>query len=295
MDWQYTLVQTYVFVCDGFKQELERHAQRFSNNSRPRFTDEELVTIYLFGTMRGHYQMKAIYRYTRDHLQSWFPQLPAYQTFVDRLGRLRYVFMKLSEHILAFANRSGVDEASKLIDSFPVFMAQGQRGDRARVAPELASKGHCASKKLYYYGAKVHIQAARHAGSLPLPEVIGLSKASEHDLTVCRPILSRLRSCRIFGDKIFFDRALKEQLETDQQVELHTPIRRKKGQPFLRSDQQLYGTLVSRVRQPIESLFNWINQKTNIENASKVRSANGLLVHVFGKLAAAMFMLVFKP
>ncbi len=52
---------------------------------------------------------------------------------------------------------------------------------------------------------------------------------------------------------------------------------------------------VSKVRQPIESLFNWIHEKTNIQKASKVRSYKGLMVHIFGRLAAAMFMLVFNP
>ncbi|MCI5120215.1 MAG: transposase, partial [Candidatus Electrothrix sp. AUS4] len=32
-------------------------------------------------------------------------------------------------------------------------------------------------------------------------------------------------------------------------------------------------------------------EKTGIQTASKVRSTQGLLVHVFGKLAAAMLML----
>jgi hypothetical protein len=43
------------------------------------------------------------------------------------------------------------------------------------------------------------------------------------------------------------------------------------------------------VRQPIEALFAWIEEKTGIECASKVRSYNGLMVHVFGELAAALF------
>lgn len=46
-----------------------------------------------------------------------------------------------------------------------------------------------------------------------------------------------------------------------------------------------------RVRQPIEFLFNWIEQKTGIQQASKVRSYRGLLVHIFGRLAAAFFIL----
>jgi hypothetical protein len=47
------------------------------------------------------------------------------------------------------------------------------------------------------------------------------------------------------------------------------------------------------VRQPIESLFNWIQEKTGIQVTSKVRSYQGLMIHVFGRLAAAMFLLAF--
>lgn len=46
-----------------------------------------------------------------------------------------------------------------------------------------------------------------------------------------------------------------------------------------------------QVRQPIESFFNWVNEKTGIQIASKVRSYQGLMVHVFGKLAAALFIM----
>ncbi|MBE9563064.1 MAG: IS982 family transposase, partial [Proteobacteria bacterium] len=42
-------------------------------------------------------------------------------------------------------------------------------------------------------------------------------------------------------------------------------------------------------RQPIEALFAWIEQKSGIESAGKVRSYARLLVHVFGRLAAAFF------
>ncbi len=43
-----------------------------------------------------------------------------------------------------------------------------------------------------------------------------------------------------------------------------------------------------------ESLFNWINEKTNLQTASKVRSADGLMLHCWGKLAVAFFLLVFN-
>ena len=54
---------------------------------------------------------------------------------------------------------------------------------------------------------------------------------------------------------------------------------------------EILSSSVSRVRQPIESLFSWIDEKTGIQTASKVRSTQGLLVHVYGKLAAALLLL----
>jgi len=75
---------------------------------------------------------------------------------------------------------------------------------------------------------------------------------------------------------------------------IYTPVKKKKGQGNLYLFEQLLSTSVSRVRQPIESLFNWIEEKTGIQIASKVRSTQGLMVHVFGRLAAAMFLLAFN-
>jgi hypothetical protein len=55
----------------------------------------------------------------------------------------------------------------------------------------------------------------------------------------------------------------------------------------------LFSKAVSSVRQPIEAFFNWLIEKTDIQRASKVRSTKGLLVHVFGKIAAAFINLIF--
>lgn len=52
---------------------------------------------------------------------------------------------------------------------------------------------------------------------------------------------------------------------------------------------QWYSKAVSSVRQTIGSLFGWIEEKTGIEIASKDRSHEGLMVYVFGKIAAALF------
>jgi hypothetical protein len=40
-----------------------------------------------------------------------------------------------------------------------------------------------------------------------------------------------------------------------------------------------YNELVRRIWQPIESLFNWIQEKTGIQGASKVLSTDALMIH----------------
>ena len=94
----------------------------------------------------------------------------------------------------------------------------------------------------------------------------------------------------VYADKAYIDEAL-SQLLGQQGSPLNTPVKREKGQKYLFLFQSAWSTLVSQVRQPIESLFNWIQEKTGIQVASKVRSFQGLMVHVFGKIAAAMIIL----
>jgi hypothetical protein len=48
------------------------------------------------------------------------------------------------------------------------------------------------------------------------------------------------------------------------------------------------------MRQPIESWFNWLQQKNAIESASKVRSTKGLIIHALARLAAALIALIFN-
>jgi hypothetical protein len=65
-----------------------------------------------------------------------------------------------------------------------------------------------------------------------------------------------------------------------------TPVKGVKGQCQENKNRDktaddLFSVAVSKVRQPIESFFNWLIQKTEIQRATKVRSSKGLLIHIF--------------
>lgn len=72
-----------------------------------------------------------------------------------------------------------------------------------------------------------------------------------------------------------------------------TPVKGVKGQSEIMKQwdsaaNDLFSRAVSKIRQPIEGLFGWLMVKTDIQRASNVRSTNGLIVHIFGRLAAAI-------
>jgi hypothetical protein len=111
----------------------------------------------------------------------------------------------------------------------------------------------------------------------------------------------------IFGDKIFSDKPYFD-LKADRQsiemwyiepVEMLTPVKLPKGEADCirqreKAFRDLFGVAVSTARQPVEPFFNWINEKTKIQEAQKVRSTKGLFMHLFGRIAAAFIYLIFN-
>lgn len=284
MDWQNQLITLYLTVCEHYQRGLWTTAQRYSAYSDLSFSDEEVITIYLFGIMDKRRDIKSIYQQARCYWNDWFPHLPSYTAYVQRLNRLADTFPALAELFCPVQAPMGI---AGLVDSFPIVMAQHSRRYHAKVAPEYASCGYCASKKLYYYGVKLHLIGDRRAGTLPMPRFMGLTDAGTHDAPAFEHIMHQLPYRELYADKAYehFSRY------KDLPFTLLTPVKKQKGQAFHDAADDWLSRAVSSVRQPIESLFNWIEQKTGIECASKVRSSNGLLVHVFGRLAAALFML----
>lgn len=179
-----------------------------------------------------------------------------------------------------------------LTDSMPIIMAQRGRRFHAKVASEVATKnGYCATKKLHYYGVKLHAIASREKGALPVPICLGITEAGMHDRKAFEQILPFLPENMLdcYADKAY--QVAADPIHQEHHITLLTPVKKEKGQTFLDAADLWLSTTIAQVRQPIESFFNWVNEKTGIQSASKVRSYQGLMVHVFGKLAAALFIL----
>lgn len=287
------LIALYCWVCDCYDTHPDLKFQRLSPNDQPEFTDQELVTIYLFGHMQGHTLKRRIHDYVRQHWAGWFPRLPSYQAFSHRLNGLTLAFQTLIGQCLPQADDPHSDLV-RLVDSLPVMLSRGPHSPRARVARPKADLGYCAAKNQFYHGLKLHVSACRRPGRLPLPEWFFFTPASCHDLTAAREHLPLRAGLVYCADKAYASREQRQQAQA-QGTQWLTPYKAVRGQTLLPAGEGLWSRFVSALRLPVESLFKWLMGQTGFQDAANVRSEAGLDLHCYGKLAVACFLLATNP
>ena len=293
------LIAIYMYICKLYESELQYACQRFSNNNSPEFTDREVLTIYLFAiTQQQYYQIKQIHKFADEYMRSWFPKLPSYAAFNSRLNRLSETLRVLATGLFTSFVSDDCDLQISLTDSMPIITCKA-KNRKAKVAVDMVDKGYCSTKNMYCFGLKLHLLAFRRPGTIPFPEFVGITPASENDLTAFKNLFGdHICNRVVFGDKIFSDEPYFKIKQTEQNIEMLTPVKLTKGEPEIirqreKAFRDLYSAAVSTIRQPVESFFNWLNEKTKIQDAQKVRSSKGLAVLVFGKIAAAFIFLIF--
>lgn len=294
------LIKIYMYVCKQYEENLKYYCQRYSNNSIPVFTDQEILTIYLFvGSEQRYTRLKEIHKFAKEYLLDWFPKLVSYQTFVYRLNRMSSAIGELLKHLIASYKPEDCDEDTLIVDSMPIMTCCG-RNRKGKVAREIADKGYCSTKNQYYYGLKLHLVGYRRKGHLPFPYQIVLSSASENDLTVFkRDCVPAIAGKKIFADKIYRDNPYWNAEREVKSNELLTPAKAVKGaseeeKQRNKAADDIYSAAVSSVREPIEAFYSWLIDKTNIQRAQKCRSTTGLIIHSLGKLAIAFIFLIFN-
>lgn len=269
--------------------------QRLSNNNCPKFTDDELITVYLWGLEMQLSTRKAIYNYTKTVLHDMFPALPSYQAFCRRLNRLAGAFRALAEIFSERALAHAENTNCYAVDSCPIMLARDSRSNRGKVAREACGMTRNSTRNQWYYGVKLHVFARLQPNTLPIPCAVQISPANMCDLWAAEQIVydcAPIKDGKLFADRAYIDADWHEYMKKVHNIEVITPRKKKKIDQFRSGD--AVSTTVSSIRQPIESFFNWIGVKTSIQNCSRVRSLEGLLFTVFSALAYTSILLFLK-
>jgi hypothetical protein len=284
-------INLYCVICHHYDTRLVHDAQRTSNNFLPEFTDEECITIALWGLANRKFTCKHVHKFIKTYYSGWFPKMPKYKAFNKRLAYLADAIKTLANELLAELLGITPECVTHLIDSMPIIVASQSRSGRAKVAPELCNKGYCDSKKMWFYGVRLHVLGQSQHKTLPLPKLMQLAPASHHDRKVGAEMLYDVFGIDAFADKAYINAQWEADMKDDNQLNLLAPVKLQKGQKYLASADSLFSTAVSKVRQPIESFFNWLQELTQIQSASKVRSGNGLISFIFSRIALACLVI----
>lgn len=219
--------------------------------------------------------------------------MPSYQAFARRLNWLENHFQVLLGALLGQLKDSPapISMPDHLIDSMPVILASGSKSNLARVAREIAATGFCATKQMHFHGVPLNLIARRRNKRLPAPALLWIERGNTHDLTALRAQSDLPANIDPFGDNAYADRRFKNLLRL-QNINLLTPIKKLKGGELSKTEKH-FNKLVSKIRQPIESFFKWLIDKTDIQRAGSVSITDGLLIHCLGKLSFALLLLIF--
>lgn len=137
-----------------------------------------------------------------------------------------------------------------IIDSFPVPLCQNIRNQRAKVFRDYANIGYNATKKMWFYGLKIHV--VMEADGLILNYVV--TKASVHDAREAPELITNCPCPLILADVGYVGQQLKHYFRAHG-YELWTPYRAN-----MRGADQHNSRQLKRLRRRIESCFACLNQ-----------------------------------
>lgn len=153
------IISVYSLIVE-FMQIIEKTHKIRKTGFSPKLTDAEVMTIEICGEFFKLHEDSEIYNYFKRHYLHYFPNLPERTTFVRQSANLWHVKRLCQSLIVERAARD--DDPIQSIDTMPLPVCTYTRGGfRDKRFPTVAEFGHCAAKKLHYYGFKLGLRISR--------------------------------------------------------------------------------------------------------------------------------------
>ena len=218
MDRYDFIITTYCLVCDYYQMIKAQYKIR-RGGFGPALTDEEVMTIEICGE---YFKLKTdqdIFDYFQAHYQADFPQLRDWTLFVRQAANLWQV--KAAIQRLLVINSGQADDPVQAIDTLPLPICVYTRAPRDRCFKLQADYGHCAAKKMDYYGFKLGLRIARSGMITYYP----LLPARPHDIQFLEELVENYSGV-VPADKGFIDALRQALLQERQGVTVITPARK---------------------------------------------------------------------
>ena len=213
------IISVYCLVVD-IMQIIEKSHNFRNKGFPPKLTDAEVITIEICGEFFKLHEDTEIYNYFKRHYLAFFPNLLSRTTFVRQSANL-WQAKVICQSLLVQRAAQNADSVQS-IDTLPLPVCTYTRGGfRDKRFPTLAEFGHCAAKKMDYYGFKLGLRIARTGMITHFP----LLSARPHDINHLGSLIEGFRGT-VPADKGFLDEYQQELWQETQLTQVITPNRR---------------------------------------------------------------------
>ena len=254
MDRHSFIILVYCLVVETYKMVKETYKLRRGGFS-PALTDEEVITMEICGEYFKLHTDKDIFEYFQSHYRHFFPNLRDRVSFVRQAANLWQVKREIWQ-LLVRRSRQATDSI-QVIDTLPLPVCVYTRAVRDRCFKLPADFGHCAAKKMDYYGFKLGLRVSRNGMITHFP----LLNARSHDVNHTNALVEGF--CGICpADKGFIDPFRQPLLFERYGVKIITPARKNMKE----ENPEGLRKFCSRVRKIIETVGSHLTERFAIDS-----------------------------
>lgn len=234
------------FICD----ELTKQAG-IRDDCQSKTTTAEILTIAIVAAQLfcGNQERARNFLRTYGHI----PSVVSKSRFNRRLRSIPDKVWSLIFQYLSEMHRDANPTGEFAVDSFPVSVCQNIRIFRSKIYSGEEFRGYIASKKVYFYGLKVHMIVTLSGG----PTEFVIAPGSESDVKIFKQMHLNLPE----GSVLYADKAYNDYTHEDlarEGAEIRIVVQRKENSKRKMSAALEY--LMSSGRKRVETAFSGITQ-----------------------------------
>ena len=201
----------YVIIDDIYQSTTPPEVKNRLHKEKAKLSDSEIITISIVGELMTNDSEKAWLSFVSKNMRDLFPNMIER----SRFNRVRRNLIRIIEHMRIHLNEYLMPYADdlRIVDSMPLQVCEFGRARYSRLfACHGASYGKCPSKKLTYYGYKIHALCTDNG--MITDFLITAANANDKD-AVWELVEQYNRYLTLIGDKGYISARLAEDLRNE--------------------------------------------------------------------------------
>ena len=266
---------SFVLIDDVYNEIIPTAIKNRRNISESKLSDSEIITISLVGEALTIDSENAWFNFVKKNYKDLFPDICDRSRFNRTKRNLYKIILEIQKY---FSNLPIFkDDDIRIIDSMPIPVCKFGRAYFSKLFKDIATYGHCASKKETYFGLKLHALVTTNGF---ITNFI-LTAANIDDRDAVFDLIETNNSIKIIGDKGYINNDLKISLAKEKEILLFSLKRKNSKFKF----EKQFRNALSKTRRRVETSFSQLAEQFNI-NRVRAKSKWGLMIRIVLKILA---------